>query len=118
MRAATSKATASSSTTPASPARRSPITSSGSPDTPMLRRLTIAAITLLVCAGFLRADDTATPFFMELQPNEILPHAVGGNGWVSVGALMNGGGFYWMPNTGKVELGGTSAAAISRDGQR
>ena len=82
----------------------------------MARRLTIVAITLLVCAGLLRAD-TATPFFMELQPTEMLPRAVGGNGWVSVGALMNGGGFYWMPNTGKVALGGTSAAAISRDGQ-
>jgi probable HAF family extracellular repeat protein len=83
----------------------------------MARLLTISAITFVLCAGMLRADGTATPFFMELQPTEMLPRAVGGAGWVSVGALMGGGGFYWMPNTGKVDLGGTAAAALSRDGQ-
>lgn len=83
----------------------------------MARRLTIAAVTLVLCAGWLRAEDTATPFFMELQPAEMLPTGVGANGWVMVGAMMNGGAFYWMPTSGKVELGGTSGTTVSQDGQ-
>ena len=82
----------------------------------MIRRFTLAALAVAVCAAVLRADDHS-PFFMELTPAGMLPQAVGGGGWVVVGSLANGGAFYWMPNAGNVELGGTAGTAVSRDGQ-
>jgi hypothetical protein len=46
-----------------------------------------------------------------------MPRAVGGNGAVVVGGLRTGGGFYWMPTTGVIYIGGKEAIAVSRDGQ-
>ena len=50
-------------------------------------------------------------------PNGALPSDVNANGAVVVGGFRNGGGFYWMPTTGVVSVGGISADAVSRDGR-
>jgi probable HAF family extracellular repeat protein len=45
-----------------------------------------------------------------------LPAAVNASGSIVVGPLTTGGGFYWMPTTGEIYLGGDSATDVSRDG--
>jgi probable HAF family extracellular repeat protein len=50
--------------------------------------------------------------------SEALPQAVNVNGSVVVGALNSGGGFYWMPTTGAIFLGGQQALGVSADGTR
>lgn len=64
------------------------------------------------------------PLFIEL-PTAAIPSDVSASGYTVVGSLLGGGsdpqfggqGFYWMPTTGVVQIGGTQAAAISRDGR-
>lgn len=60
------------------------------------------------------------PLFIELPP-AALPVDVSGAGFTVVGFLQGGsrwgGGFYWMPTTGVVPIGGNSAIAISADGR-
>jgi uncharacterized membrane protein len=64
------------------------------------------------------------PLFIEL-PIGAIPEDVSGSGFTVVGSLLGGGsdsqftnqGFYWMLTTGVVPIGGTQAAAISRDGR-
>ena len=46
-----------------------------------------------------------------------LPSEVGANGSMVVGGFRNGGGFYWMPTTGVVFVGGKNASSVSRDGK-
>ncbi len=46
-----------------------------------------------------------------------LPSDVGANGSMVVGSFRNGGGFYWMPTTGVVFVGGKNASSVSRDGK-
>lgn len=53
--------------------------------------------------------------FIEL-PRGVLPISVAANGTV-VGTLRTGGGFYWMPTTGDIFLGGREASSVSRDGR-
>lgn len=63
------------------------------------------------------------PVFIPLPPG-VIPTAVDGNGFTVVGTILGGGsdpqfsnqGFYWMPTTGVVPIGGTQGAGISRDG--
>ncbi len=50
-------------------------------------------------------------------PTGALPSSVGANGAVVVGGLRSGGGFYWMPTTGTVYIGGDFASEVSRDGK-
>jgi hypothetical protein len=71
--------------------------------------LMLAAVTVST-----RAQDAA--ILIEL-PNGVLPNAVGGGGSVVVGGLAEGGGFYWMPTTGVVYMGGQDAIDVSRDGR-
>ncbi len=65
----------------------------------------------------IRAEDNA--LFIALPPGAI-PQDVSSNGTI-VGALVSeglaGGGFYWMPTTGVVYVGGEAAVAISRTGE-
>ena len=42
---------------------------------------------------------------------------MGANGSMVVGSFRNGGGFYWMPTTGVVFVGGKNASSVSRDGK-
>jgi len=46
-----------------------------------------------------------------------LPSDVGANGSMVVGSFRSGGGFYWMPTTGVVFVGGKNASSVSRDGK-
>jgi probable HAF family extracellular repeat protein len=46
-----------------------------------------------------------------------LPNGVSAGGAMVVGALYEGGGFYWMPTTGVISTGGKYATKVSRDGR-
>ena len=48
-------------------------------------------------------------------PDGALPRDISSSGMV-VGELTSGGGFYWLPTTGVVYVGGQKAEAVSRDG--
>ena len=75
---------------------------------------TIAALVLVGSTLAPRAENEA--LFIEL-PSGTLPSAVGAGGSIVVGGLRTGGGFYWMPTTGTVYIGGVSANDVSRDGR-
>ena len=71
-------------------------------------------LTLALCALTLsaRADDKA--LLIEL-PAGALPLDISSNGMV-VGGLRSGGGFYWLPTTGVIYVGGQTAESVSRAG--
>jgi probable HAF family extracellular repeat protein len=46
-----------------------------------------------------------------------LPSTVGANGAMVGGGFRAPGGFYWMPTSGSVFIGGTGVASVSRDGR-
>jgi probable HAF family extracellular repeat protein len=77
-------------------------------------RTWLVVLSLAMSAPGVRAADKA--LFIALPPGA-LPLGVNANGTVVVGVLRTGGGFYWMPTTGVVYVGGTQASAVSRDGQ-
>jgi|Tabmets5t2r1_1033131.scaffolds.fasta_scaffold04654_3 probable HAF family extracellular repeat protein len=52
-----------------------------------------------------------------LLPPEALPTDLGAGGFVAVGSFFSGGGFYWTPLTGVVDIGGRAAVSISEDGR-
>jgi probable HAF family extracellular repeat protein len=70
--------------------------------------LALSALTLT-----LRADDKT--LFIEL-PVGALPSDISASGMV-VGGLRSGGGFYWLPTTGAIYVGGQIADAVSLDGR-
>jgi hypothetical protein len=49
--------------------------------------------------------------------SDALPGGVSASGAVVVGGFSGGGGFYWMPTTGAIAIGGASASSVSRDGR-
>ena len=70
---------------------------------------------LLVPAFTARASDK--PLLIELEPEAgALPGGVSASGAVVVGGLATAGGFYWMPTTGVIFIGGLGATGVSRDG--
>lgn len=71
--------------------------------------LTLALSALTLSA---RADEKAT--LIEL-PAGTLPRDVSSSSMV-VGELRSGGGFYWLPTTGVIYVGGRTAEAVSRGG--
>src|SRR5262249_8784682 len=81
-------------------------------------RIVVAALMpLLILPRLIGAQAPQTPFFMTLPPN-VVPNAVGSNGWVSVGFIYDKvNGMHWMPSTGTEDIGGIAAMAISRDGK-
>jgi probable HAF family extracellular repeat protein len=75
----------------------------------------LLSLLLLVPAFAARASDK--PLLIELDLRDgALPGGVSGSGAVVAGSLANGGGFYWMPTTGVVSIGGVAASTVSRDG--
>ena len=82
----------------------------------MRRNRLLLLIVLLVPAFAARASDK--PLLIELsQRSGALPSGMSASGAVVVGALATGGGFYWMPTTGDIFIGGLGASNVSRDGR-
>jgi probable HAF family extracellular repeat protein len=73
------------------------------------------SILLLGFALEARAGDKALLIELERRSGA-LPGATSASGAVLVGGLASIGGFYWMPTTGAIYIGGVSAASVSRDG--
>ena len=71
---------------------------------------------LLVPTLTIRAGDQTLLIDLERSPT-LFRAAVSGSGAVVVGGLGTGGGFYWMPTTGTVFIGGLGATNVSRDGR-
>lgn len=81
----------------------------------MRGKLTFLSLLLLVPAFAVRASDKA--LLIELPARDsALPASVSASGSVVTGTFATAGGFYWMPTTGTVFIGGLSARAVSRDG--
>jgi len=81
----------------------------------MRRNKLLLLIALLAPAFAVRASDK--PLLIELsQRSGALPSGVSASGAVVVGGLGTGGGFYWMPTTGDIFIGGLSASNVSGDG--
>ena len=72
----------------------------------------LAAIVIL--GAHTNAGDQAV---MITLADSALPSDVGANGSMVVGGFRSGGGFYWMPTTGVVYVGGKGASSVSRDGK-
>jgi probable HAF family extracellular repeat protein len=79
-----------------------------------MHRCLLLALSVLVFCGAATADDK--PLLIELAP-EALPTDLGAGGFTVVGATFDGEGFYWMPSSGVVRIGGTGVNAVSRDGR-
>jgi len=77
-----------------------------------MKGLTLLALALCALTSGARAEDKA--LLIEL-PDGALPRQISSSGMV-VGGLMTGGGFYWMPTTGVIYIGGKEADSVSRDG--
>lgn len=70
---------------------------------------------LLTPAVAVRAGDKALLIELE-QKSGALPGGVSASGALVVGGLSTAGGFYWMPTTGAIYIGGLGASNVSRDG--
>ena len=81
----------------------------------MRRRELLLATLLLTPAVAVRASDKALLIELE-RTSGALPGGVSASGAVVVGGLSTAGGFYWMPTTGAIYIGGLGAANVSRDG--
>ena len=77
-----------------------------------MKRITFLALALCALTPGTRAEEKA--LLIEL-PDGALPRQISSSGMV-VGGLMPIGGFYWMPTTGVIYIGGKAADAVSRDG--
>ena len=77
--------------------------------------LTLAAMLAATRTG--RAEDKTVLIELERRSGA-LPSAVNANGSVVVGGFDGVGGFYWMPTTGAIFLGGQQALGVSADGSR
>ena len=75
-------------------------------------------VTLIVLASTLTAGAEDKAFFFEIEPrSSALPVASSATGAVVVGNFNVGGGFYWMPTTGVIDIGGLLATSVSSDGR-
>lgn len=80
-----------------------------------MSKLKLAFFTVAVCGLTVSTGADDETLFIELAPGT-LPRDVSSNGMV-VGELTSGGGFYWLPTTGVVSIGGQAASAVSRGGE-
>jgi probable HAF family extracellular repeat protein len=75
-------------------------------------------LALLLLAPVLTARASDRALLIELQLRSLaLPDDVSAGGAVAAGALAAGGGFYWMPTTGVISIGGKFASGVSGDGR-
>jgi probable HAF family extracellular repeat protein len=75
-------------------------------------------LTLILIAPALMAGASYEALLIELEPRtRLFPNEVSAAGAVISGTFDGGGGFYWMPTTGVISIGGRSAAAVSRNGR-
>jgi hypothetical protein len=70
------------------------------------------ALSALTLSPAIQAADKA--LLIEL-PDQVLPLGVSSD-FTVVGGLASGGGFYWLPTSGVVLIGGIQALSTSRDG--
>jgi probable HAF family extracellular repeat protein len=77
-----------------------------------MKRMFVLTLALCALTSGTRAEDKA--LLIEL-PEGTLPRQISSSGMV-VGGLITGGGFYWMPTTGVVYIGGKEADSVSLDG--
>ena len=76
----------------------------------------ILAAALVAPTLTVRADDKT--LLIELERRSApLPGSVSASGSVVVGSFDEGGGFYWMPTTGVISIGGASGGDVSQDGR-
>jgi probable HAF family extracellular repeat protein len=75
----------------------------------------IVAAALVAPTLTARADDKTLLIELERR-SAALPGSVSASGSVVVGSFDEGGGFYWMPTTGVISIGGATGADVSRDG--
>ena len=78
-------------------------------------RLTRAIVVLLALALTRTAGSADQTLFIEL-PTGVLATDVRASA-VVVGSYRQPRGFYWMPTTRDIDIGGVGAAAVSRDGR-
>jgi probable HAF family extracellular repeat protein len=76
----------------------------------------LVMLVLLAPALTARADDKTLLIELE-QRSSALPSAMSATGTVVVGGFAGGGGFYWMPTTGVISIGGLGGTGVSRDGR-
>lgn len=81
----------------------------------MRARLMLLSLLLLVPAFAVRATEKALLIELALRDGA-LPGGISGSGSIVAGSLASTGGFYWMPTTGVVSIGGVGASTVSRDG--
>jgi len=75
-------------------------------------------VTLIVLSSTLIAGVEDPAFFFEIEPrSSTLPAAPSATGAVVVGNLNGRGGFYWMPTTGVIDIGGIIATGVGSDGR-
>ncbi len=79
------------------------------------KRLLLAA--LLLTPTLTAAADDKTLLILLEERSGALPTSVSASGAVVVGSFASVGGFYWMPTSGAVAIGGVGAASVSRDGR-
>ena len=80
-------------------------------------RVTRLLVVLIVLASGLAVGAEDKAFFFEFEPRSgALASATNATGAVVVGGFDSGGGFYWMPTTGVISLGGLTANGVSADG--
>jgi probable HAF family extracellular repeat protein len=80
----------------------------------MRTRNVIVTLLLVLLAATGRTEDQT--LLIELPPG-VQPTDVSASGAVVVGNYSRVGGFYWMPTTGDISVGGVGASAVSRDGR-
>jgi probable HAF family extracellular repeat protein len=74
----------------------------------------LVAAAIVVLGVRTGANDQAVMFTLA---DAALPSDVGANGAMVGGGFQRGGGFYWMPTSGVVFIGGSGVAGVSRDGR-
>jgi uncharacterized membrane protein len=73
---------------------------------------------LMVVASTLGVRAQGKAFLIEIDPrSQNFIGDMSASGAVAVGTFNGGGGFYWMPTSGAVPIGGLSAEAVSGDGR-
>jgi probable HAF family extracellular repeat protein len=83
-----------------------------------MMRASRVILALLIAVPTLTARAANQTLLIEIEPRtRLFPGGVSAGGALVSGTFDGGGGFYWMPTTGVISIGGASAEAVSRDGR-